>query len=83
MIIAQLSFGTFLIIKTAMGLGGFLKLFFHSYCHGFICCSAKPLPNINLDTYKLCISEQWRPGGFVFTGLGMAFGKPFTIRPSM
>ena len=34
----------------------------------------QPLPEINLDAYKVCLPPRWRPGELTFTSISVTFG---------
>jgi len=36
----------------------------------------QPLPNINLDIFKVCLPRRWPPGEIAFTTIPVAFGTP-------
>ena len=49
----------------------------------FVCSRAisyrlpvQPLPEINLDAYKVCLPPRWRPGVLTFAGISVTFGTP-------
>ena len=35
-----------------------------------------PLPEIDLDAYKVCFPPRWRPGETAFTSISVVFGAP-------
>jgi hypothetical protein len=34
------------------------------------------IPEIDLDPFRICLSEAWRPAEFVFISLTVGFGAP-------
>ena len=69
---AQLCFGLYAIARVATHPSKFIN-------RSLICARthqplAMPLPDINLDVFKICIYERWRVGELLYINLATAFG---------
>ena len=73
----QLCFGSYFTARTAMNSGESFSSLAHP-CQ-LIRPLAQPVPEINLDAFKLCIYKRWRLGEILFTNLVICFG---TFSPS-
>lgn len=39
------------------------------------------LPQVNLDAYRVCFFQQWRPGELIFITVAVSFGTLFHLQP--
>ena len=67
-------FGIYAVAKITMGPCGFLN-------SSFICVwthqpPVEPLPEINLDPFRVCFHRRWRFGELFYISLVIAFGTP-------
>ena len=72
LIAAQFGFGLYFTVRDGKHSGGSLDSIrsFVTSCLSL----AQKLPDINLDAYKICLAQRWRPGEVIFTSITMAFG---------
>ena len=69
---AQFCFGIYAIARVATNPSKFInRLFICAQTHQ---PPAMPLPEINLDAFKVCVFERWRVGELIFINLATAFG---------
>ena len=75
LIVAQISFGIYSVIRTGMGPREFLsRLFVRARAHWSL--AVLTLPEIDLDPFKVCTYKRWRLGELIYVNLLIAFGTP-------
>ena len=72
LIAAQLCFGVFSLIRAVMGSCELLDRFFvRVWTHRL---PAVPVPDINIDAFRVCFLGRWRLGELLYINLAIAFG---------
>ena len=78
-IVAELVFGIYSIIRIAIGPSKFLDhLSVRVLTRRRL---ALPLPDIDLDVFKVCAYRRWRLGELTYINLTVAFGMPSSFSP--
>ena len=74
LIVTEIVFGTYSVIRIGMGPCESLDcLLVRARAHRF---PVLPLPEIDLDVFKICIYERWRLGELLYVNLLIVFGMP-------
>lgn len=80
LITAQFCFGVFSVVWIGLHPCRSLDhLFVRVRTHRFL---VQPIPEINLDVFKLCVIKKWRLGQLVYYNATIIFGAVFTIQPA-